>query len=234
MFASRVLDQQVAIVTGGGTGIGLAIGRALGRLGARVVVASRSAEHLEAGFVVPLAIAATVIGLGLGFVVFRTLAPKLPALKRPFRALEAACAHKFWFDELYDLVIVRPADALAGLFRAIDGRFVDGLVNAVGRGGVRTGDVSGAHDRVVVDGLVRFTGALCQTLGAALLAAGEAGEAATVYREELRRNLNNVWSLKGLALSLKARQGSAEAMEVERQLGIAGQFADVTMTASRF
>jgi NAD(P)-dependent dehydrogenase (short-subunit alcohol dehydrogenase family) len=49
MFASRVLDQQVAIVTGGGTGIGLAIGRALGRLGARVVVASRSAEHLEAG-----------------------------------------------------------------------------------------------------------------------------------------------------------------------------------------
>ena len=73
-----------------------------------------------------------------------------------------------------------------------------------------------------------------QTLGAALLAAGEAGEAATVYREELRRNPNNVWSLKGLALSLKARQGSAEAMEVERQLGIAGQFADVTMTASRF
>ena len=132
------------------------------------LIQSVHAEHLEAGFVVPLAIAATVIGLGLGFVVFRTLAPKLPALKRPFRALEAACAHKFWFDELYDLVIVRPADALAGLFRAIDGRFVDGLVNAVGRGGVRTGDVSGAHDRVVVDGLVRFTGALCQTLGAAL------------------------------------------------------------------
>jgi len=29
MFASRVLDGQVAIVTGGGTGIGLAISRAL-------------------------------------------------------------------------------------------------------------------------------------------------------------------------------------------------------------
>lgn len=49
MFATRVLDGQTAIVTGGGTGIGLAIGRALGALGARVVVASRSDAHRAAG-----------------------------------------------------------------------------------------------------------------------------------------------------------------------------------------
>jgi len=49
MFATRVLEGQTAIVTGGGTGIGLAIARALGRLGATVVVASRNAEHLSAG-----------------------------------------------------------------------------------------------------------------------------------------------------------------------------------------
>jgi len=49
MFATRVLDGQTAVVTGGGTGIGLAIARALGRLGATVVVASRAPEHLSAG-----------------------------------------------------------------------------------------------------------------------------------------------------------------------------------------
>ena len=37
MFATRVLEGQTAIVTGGGTGIGLGIARALGKLGATVV-----------------------------------------------------------------------------------------------------------------------------------------------------------------------------------------------------
>ena len=36
---------DVAVVTGGGTGLGLEISRGLAALGARVVVASRSAEH---------------------------------------------------------------------------------------------------------------------------------------------------------------------------------------------
>ena len=49
MFATRVLAGQTAIVTGGGTGIGLAIARALGRLGAAVVIASRSEQHLAEG-----------------------------------------------------------------------------------------------------------------------------------------------------------------------------------------
>jgi NAD(P)-dependent dehydrogenase (short-subunit alcohol dehydrogenase family) len=49
MFATRVLDGQTAIITGGGTGIGLAIARALGRLGAEVVLASRDESHLSDG-----------------------------------------------------------------------------------------------------------------------------------------------------------------------------------------
>jgi NAD(P)-dependent dehydrogenase (short-subunit alcohol dehydrogenase family) len=49
MFASRLLDGQVAIVTGGGTGIGLAVARRLGQMGARLVLASRGADHLAEG-----------------------------------------------------------------------------------------------------------------------------------------------------------------------------------------
>lgn len=40
-----IFDGKVAFVTGGGTGLGLEISRGLAALGARVVIASRSAEH---------------------------------------------------------------------------------------------------------------------------------------------------------------------------------------------
>jgi NAD(P)-dependent dehydrogenase (short-subunit alcohol dehydrogenase family) len=49
MLTSSLFANQVAIVTGGGTGIGLAIATRLGELGARLVVGSRSAENLESG-----------------------------------------------------------------------------------------------------------------------------------------------------------------------------------------
>jgi NAD(P)-dependent dehydrogenase (short-subunit alcohol dehydrogenase family) len=49
MFDPALLQGRVAVITGGGTGIGLATARRLGTLGARVVIASRQAEHLEHG-----------------------------------------------------------------------------------------------------------------------------------------------------------------------------------------
>jgi NAD(P)-dependent dehydrogenase (short-subunit alcohol dehydrogenase family) len=50
MFDPALLKDQVAVITGGGTGIGLAIARRLGSLGARIAIASRNAEHLEGGW----------------------------------------------------------------------------------------------------------------------------------------------------------------------------------------
>ena len=49
MFEANLFRDQVAVITGGGTGIGLAIAKRLGRLGARIAIASRNAEHLEQG-----------------------------------------------------------------------------------------------------------------------------------------------------------------------------------------
>jgi NAD(P)-dependent dehydrogenase (short-subunit alcohol dehydrogenase family) len=48
-FAQRFLEGQVALVTGGGTGIGLAIAKGLAAHGARLVIASRKEDHLAAG-----------------------------------------------------------------------------------------------------------------------------------------------------------------------------------------
>ena len=47
IFRAGLLDGQVVLVTGGGTGIGFGISSLLAALGAHVVIASRKPEHLE-------------------------------------------------------------------------------------------------------------------------------------------------------------------------------------------
>ncbi len=49
MFSPTMLEDRVAVVTGGGTGIGLAVAKRLGALGARIVIGSRNAANLEHG-----------------------------------------------------------------------------------------------------------------------------------------------------------------------------------------
>ena len=47
VFRPGLLDGQVALVTGGGTGIGFGVAELLSSLGAHVVLASRKREHLD-------------------------------------------------------------------------------------------------------------------------------------------------------------------------------------------
>ena len=70
-------------------------------------------------------------------------------------------------------------------------------------------------------------------LGAALLEAGRAAEAAAVYREDLRTYPDNGWSLHGLAAAQRAL-GDAAAAETQRRHAAAWQWADAPLRASRY
>lgn len=72
------------------------------------------------------------------------------------------------------------------------------------------------------------------SLGAVLLDQGKAAEAERVYREDLRVYAENVWSLKGLALALRAQGREEDASAVEGRLHKALESADVTLEKSRF
>jgi len=72
-----------------------------------------------------------------------------------------------------------------------------------------------------------------QSLGFALLQAGRAAESEAVYREDLRRNPENGWSLFGLAQSLRAQGKTADAAAVDARFRLAWARADVTLTSSR-
>jgi tetratricopeptide (TPR) repeat protein len=69
-------------------------------------------------------------------------------------------------------------------------------------------------------------------LGAELIRAGRNAEAEAVYREDLRRNPGNGWSLFGLAQSLRAQGKAREADTTDAKFRAAWQHADVKLTAS--
>ena len=73
-----------------------------------------------------------------------------------------------------------------------------------------------------------------QSLGAILLKGGRPADAEAVYREDLRRNPGNGWSLLGLSQSLTAQAKTAEARQADAFFRTAWSQADVTITASRF
>jgi len=65
MLPASTYDGIGVLVTGGGTGLGKAMAVEFGRLGAAVAVASRSAEHREAGVEAVEAVGAKAIGVEL-------------------------------------------------------------------------------------------------------------------------------------------------------------------------
>ena len=69
-------------------------------------------------------------------------------------------------------------------------------------------------------------------LGALLLEQGEAVEAETVYREDLKQYKNNLWSLLGLHQALKLQQKTEEAEQVHTSFQAAKVRADVNIQAS--
>ena len=71
-------------------------------------------------------------------------------------------------------------------------------------------------------------------LGAQLLHDDKAGEAEAVYREDLRLNPGNGWSLYGLSAALKSQGKAKEASQYAQQFAAAWKRADIALTASAY
>lgn len=89
------------------------------------------------------------------------------------------------------------------------------------------------EDKLPYDEPPAWHAPLRQTLGAMLLEAGRAGEAEQVYRQELRRNPENGWSLFGLEQALRSQDKKREADGVAARFKQAWAHADITLASSR-
>ncbi len=90
------------------------------------------------------------------------------------------------------------------------------------------------EDRIPYDEPPGWHAPTRHALGAALLASGDAAAAETAYRDELRRNPANGWSLHGLAQSLDAQRRSTDAQQARDAFAEAWRHADVGLTRSSF
>jgi NADH-quinone oxidoreductase subunit L len=97
-----------------------------------------------------------------------------------FPAVHRFLSHKWYFDELYSVLLVRPALVVANWCRAFDSRVLDGekivekqpvyvgIVNWFGRFWAWVSWVGGLADRYIVDGLVNLTADTIWEIGARL------------------------------------------------------------------
>ncbi len=145
--------------------------------------------------------------------------------------------------ELHKLGAAVPADAVAGLDSLRDLINVAEPVVAARIAASERRDADAvaslrqavaAQDKLAYDEPADWFFPVRHLLGAELLLSGQPAAAQQVYREDLKRNPNNGWSLYGMSLALKAQGKSHGAALFARQYAAAWTHADIRLPGSAF
>jgi NADH-quinone oxidoreductase subunit L len=116
------------------------------------------------------AMALGLVGVGILFAsllyLYRVLDPD-EALQQA-RVLHDFLSHKWYFDELYSVAVVRPALAVAHAFKWFDLTVIDGIIHGIARFTVRVSRWDGRFDNLVVDGAVNLVGNVTFRVGSSL------------------------------------------------------------------
>jgi proton-translocating NADH-quinone oxidoreductase chain L len=130
----------------------------------------QSMHHYYA-FGASLMIMLTGIGLGLlfyaphGFPYFVPTRLSATRTAERFGGIYRFLVHKWYFDELYWALLVRPCMALARFCREIDQVLIDGLVNGSAAATKRLSRYDGVFDMIAIDRLVNLTAEAVYAVG---------------------------------------------------------------------
>ena len=138
---------------------------ALSQLGVEV-----PAEHLSHASAIHLPVSLYAIGAALIGFLFATLCYGW----RKFDPAEAArefpriywfLRNKWCFDELYQLIFIRPVLRVSGWIAALDKQGIDGLVDGAARVARGISSLDDWIDRTLVDGVINGTATVCYAVG---------------------------------------------------------------------
>jgi NADH-quinone oxidoreductase subunit L len=125
-----------------------------------------AAEHHHLAGNLALLVGMLGIGFALLLYYYRVLDPA--EAKEQFPALHRFLWNKWYFDELYSVLLVRPALTAAGWCRAFDTKAIDGTVNSLANVTLEVSRWSGKFDLRIIDGLVNLTARVIYGIGGRL------------------------------------------------------------------
>jgi NADH:ubiquinone oxidoreductase subunit 5 (subunit L)/multisubunit Na+/H+ antiporter MnhA subunit len=129
------------------------------------------AIHHYGALAASLLIMLTGIGLGLlyyapkGFPYFVSTRLSADRAAEQYRPIYDFLVHKWYFDDLYWAVFVRPCLALARLCRKVDQILIDGFVNGSAAVTAQLSRFEGLFDKIAVDRLVNKTAEAVYVIG---------------------------------------------------------------------
>jgi NADH-quinone oxidoreductase subunit L len=88
-------------------------------------------------------------------------------LTQQFKAIHTFLFNKWFWDEIYDIIVIKPTLWLAGILAVFDKLVIDGLVNFTGKSTLVFSWVSNLFDRYIVDGAVNGIGYTTRAFGLA-------------------------------------------------------------------
>jgi NADH-quinone oxidoreductase subunit L len=126
-------------------------------------------HHAEPSyFLMILSTVVAVSGILLAYVIYYRRAISADAIAAKFKPLYTLLYNKYYFDELYNLILLQPILKIASFLWSFDAKVVDGAVNGTGWLTMIGSEINHWFDKWIVDGAVNGSGWLVRQFGGIL------------------------------------------------------------------
>ncbi len=115
-----------------------------------------------------LALLMVVLGALFAWLIYGVGVLDAAEAKEQFPVVHDFLSHKWYFDEVYSVLVVRPALVVAVAFRWFDQRVIDGIIHGLAWLTVRVSRWDGVFDRNIIDGTVNLVADVFYGIGGRL------------------------------------------------------------------
>jgi len=122
--------------------------------GYAISLPSHEAIHLKHAAAGAFALIMAVAGALTAYVFYGARLVDPAEVRRQFASLHTFLVEKWWFDEMYDVMFVRPVHIVARYCAAIDRVVFDGFLHGLARYAVRISQWDRVFDEQIIDGFV--------------------------------------------------------------------------------